>query len=240
MCGRSAFVANIDEVVEHFALEHHPVDIEQRYNIAPGYNGAGAPWIVRVGRDHQREMLTARWWLIPCWWKKPLKELPTAFNARTEDVATKPLFRDAFAKRRCVVPATAWYEFRGARGHKESFAFQLPDHPLFGFAGVWEVWRDPESGERVSSFAIITTTPSELASKFHNRMPVVISPRNYAHWLDPSEHDIAALRHLLQPWSGELKVFQASGFGNNPHHEGPQCLMPLTAATSGASRLANL
>jgi len=227
MCGRSAFVANIDDVVEHFALERHPDSLEPRYNIAPGHGGSGAPWIVRVARDQQREMVQARWWLIPYWWKKPLKELPTALNARAEDVARKPLFRDAFVRRRCIVPATAWYEFRGERGHKESFAFQLPHGELFGFAGLWETWRSPDTGELIASFAIITTTPNDVAATIHNRMPVVLSPADYALWLDPAMHEADRLQPLLHPWSGPLKVFQTTGFGNNPRHEGPDCLEPL-------------
>jgi putative SOS response-associated peptidase YedK len=158
MCGRTAFTATIDDVVEQFAVERHFASLAPRFNIAPGYGGVGAPSIVRIARDGKRELAMARWWLIPRWWKKSLKELPAAFNARAEDIARKPFFRDALVTRRCVMPATAWYEFCGACGHKESFAFQLPGRQLFGFAGIWDSWVNPEDGEVIDSFAIATTT----------------------------------------------------------------------------------
>jgi putative SOS response-associated peptidase YedK len=229
MCGRSAFTADVNEVAEHFALERHPETLAHRYNITPDYRGVNRPWIVRVARDGQRELAQARWWLIPYWWKKPLNELPAAFNARAETVASAPLFRNAFAGRRCIVPANAWYEFRGPRGKKDAYAFQMPNGQVFGFAGICDTWVDPETEQRVMSYAVITTTPNETAAAIHNRMPAVLDPSDYARWLDPEVHEADVLQRMLQPWTGAMRVYQTNGFVNNSRHEGPECLQPAAA-----------
>ncbi|HEX7481211.1 MAG TPA: SOS response-associated peptidase [Polyangiales bacterium] len=230
MCGRTVLNTDIDAAVAHFALQHHPAQLPARFNISPGYGGVGAPWIVRVDAAHERELVHARWWLIPAWWKKPLKELPTAFNARAEEAAQKPFFRDALKRRRCLMPATGWYEYQGARGHKRAFLFQLPEHGVFGIAGIYERWMNPEDGEVIDSFAIMTTTPNPEASKIHDRMPVVLPASAYNAWLDPDNHDVAQLQTLLQPWHGALEIYETTGYGNDPRREGPDCIEPALRA----------
>ncbi len=224
MCGRAVLNTEIDQAVAELGLAHHPDALPPRFNIAPGYGGVGAPFIVRLDEQHERELVPARWWLIPSWWKKPRKELPSSFNARAEDVAHKPFFREAWKHRRCLMPATGWYEFQGARGHKRSYLFQLPGHGLFCFAGIYERWVNPEDGEVIDSFAIITTAPSPAAAKIHDRMPVVLPKAAYNAWLDPATADLDALHALLLPYDGELEIYQTCGYGNDPRHEGPQCL----------------
>lgn len=219
----------IDQVVRAFGIVHHPETIAPRYNISPGYNGSGAPWIVRVADDGQRELITARWWSIPSWWKKPLKDLPTTFNARAETVATSKLFKGAFAKRRCLMPLTGWYEFQGKPGAKRSFHFHLPERAPLGVAGICETWMNPEDGELVPAFSIPTCEPSPEAALIHNRMPVVLHPNDYATWLDPNNHDTAKLQTLLHAWDGPLEIYETKGHGNNPRHEGRDCLDPIAA-----------
>ncbi len=226
MCGREVLDADTDEVLAAFEVARAPRIIERRYNISPGYGGVGAPWIVRVADGGQRELLTARWWLIPRWWKKSLTKLPTSFNARAEDVAKKPMFRESLRKRRCLVPATGWYEFKGKPGKKESYLFVVPELHVFGFAGIYDEWVSPE-GEVVPSFAIVTTEPNAQAAEVHDRMPLLLHPSDHARWLDPENQDAASLAPLLRPWDGKLRIVRASGYGNDPRHEGPQCVAPF-------------
>jgi putative SOS response-associated peptidase YedK len=226
MCGRGVLNADIKDAIRELGLVRHPDELAPRYNISPGYNGAGAPWIVRVGDDGEREMITARWWLIPSWWKQPLKKLPTTFNARSETIATSRLFKGPFAKRRCLMPATGWYEFQGKLGAKRSFCFHLPEWRLFAFAAIYENWINPDDGEVVTSFAIVTCEPTPQAATIHDRMPVLLHARDYAQWLDPSNHDTASMQQLLKPWDGELLIYETRGLGNNPRHEGADCLEP--------------
>src|SRR4051794_9062762 len=164
MCGRAVLNADISQAVQELAIDRHPPTLPLRFNISPGYNGVDAPFIVRTAQDGKRELIQARWWLIPASWNKPLKELPTSFNARAEGIATSPFFRDAFSKRRCLMPATGWYEYQGKAGKKRSFCFHLPDWKLLAFAGVYETWISPE-GQVVTSFAIVTSPPSPAAAK---------------------------------------------------------------------------
>ena len=226
MCGRDVLDVDVDSVVSALALDRAPASIEPRYNIAPGYGGVGAPWIARIAADGKRELVSARWWLIPHFWSKPLQDLPSTFNARSEDIAHKPMFRDSFKKRRCLVPASGWYEFRGKPGKKESFLFRIPSAPVFAFAGIYDEWTSPE-GEVIPSFAITTTTPCPVAAAIHDRMPVVLHREQYATWLDPAEHDAAKLQAMLRPWDGELSVYRTTGYGNDPRREGPECVVPF-------------
>ncbi len=182
--------------------------------------------------------MNACWWLIPSWWKQPLKKLPTTFNARAETIASSRFFKDAFERRRCLMPVTGWYEYQGKAGHKRSLCFHLPSWELLAFAGIYETWQSPD-GEIVTSFAIATTQPSQAASKIHDRMPVVLHPDDYSEWLDPENREAATLERLLTPWDGALEIYETTGFGNSPHNEGPECIEPAGAAGQvGCSRRA--
>lgn len=221
VCGRYTLLTETYDIADWFQLEmtFPPVS---RYNIAPSYSSTNPPPIVRLGENGAREIVPARWWLIPSWWKKPLKELPTAFNARAEDIATKPMFRTAFRRHRCLVPATGWYEFKGTAGNKESYHFHLPERGPLAFGGVWERWTSPEN-ETVDSFAILTTQPNETARAIHNRMPLIIEPADYARWLAPIELGDAA-DELCSAYAKGLTVYRTRAFGNDPRREGPECV----------------
>jgi len=130
------------------------------------------------------------------------------------------------------VPFSAWYEFRGARGRKEVYAFRVPGS-IVGLAGIWESWRNPEDGAWVQSFAIITTTPSIAAAAVHDRMPVVLHPDDYDAWLTTTSR-ADSIQAMMQPWDGQLEVFRTSGYAADSRHEGPECIAPWKAITSNA------
>jgi putative SOS response-associated peptidase YedK len=228
MCGRTEWNLSMEEMRETYGIgrwpllpEYDPI-FQPRFNIAPSYSTADK-LIVRVARDGVRELVTARWWLIPRWWNKPLTKLPTSFNARAEDVAQKPMFRDAYKHRHCLVPASGWYEFQGEAGKKRAFHYAVPDAHALAFGGLYEEWTDPTTGEVVTSFAIVTTEPNVQAREVHDRMPLVIAPADFATWLDAKNPDAAK---LMRPWQGALEIYRSSGLGNDPRVEGPEVAAP--------------
>ncbi|MEM6898633.1 MAG: SOS response-associated peptidase [Pseudomonadota bacterium] len=167
---------------------------EPAYNIAPTQI---AP-IIRLAAEGepalkgQRLMALAMWGLVPSWWTKPLKEKKfSTFNARCETIATANTFRGAFRHRRCLVPASGFYEWTGPKGAKTPFAIALRNRRWFCFAGLWD--RATIDGSEFDSFTILTTTPNDLMAGLHTRMPVILDPTDYAAWLDPSNKNVDRL-----------------------------------------------
>ena len=143
-------------------------------------------------RDHGVEMVSARWWLLPFWHKGPLKGFKLAtFNARSEDVAKKPTFREAFKRRRCLVAADGWYEWTGPKGQKTKWLFTPRDDVPICFAGLWERCETSDAGT-IESFTIVTQPAGAPLNGYHDRAPVVLTQEHWETWLDP-EADAAAL-----------------------------------------------
>jgi putative SOS response-associated peptidase YedK len=223
MCGRFSQEAELSEIKLELKVEQLELFREFRpaYNIAPAYGPGSEQAFVLQTREGKRALRLGRWWLIPHFWSKPLKALPAAFNARSEELAQKPFWRDAFRQQRCIVPATGWREFRAEGKHKQPYQFRLPQR-LFGFAGLWSHWTSPD-GELVDSFTIITTEPNSVAAEYHDRMPLVLPPELYDGWLDPQ----ADPEPLLQEARGQsrslaLDVYPTNPIGNNVRFEGPE------------------
>ena len=148
MCGRFTQHYTWAEVYAFLELFGPPRNLRPRYNIAP----TTSVDVVRLDRDGQRELVSMRWGLVPFFWKKSLKDVPATFNARVETVAEKPMFRDAFRKRRCIVPASGFYEWTGEKGAKQPHLFTAADgSPVLAFAGLWDRWHDKDTGEEVLS-----------------------------------------------------------------------------------------
>ncbi len=142
-----------------------------------------------------------RWGFVPAYVKDP-KTLPLLINARSETAHEKPAFRNAFRRRRCLLPADGFYEWMGRRGAKRPFLVQRPGGALFGLAGIWECWMDRESGAEIDTVAILTCASNKWLSLLHDRMPVVLVPEQFAAWLDCDETDPAKLeaaRAMAQP-----------------------------------------
>lgn len=155
---------------------------EARYNIAPM---SLAPVIRQAPEGGGLEMAPCQWGLVPSWWKKPLSEKKFAtFNARCEGVATAATFRGAFRHKRCLVPASGFYEWTGEKGSKQPFAIGLRNRRWFCFAGLWDAALI--DGSEIQTFTILTTTPNDVMAGLHTRMPVIIAPDQYERWLDPS------------------------------------------------------
>lgn len=213
MCGRFTLRAPAERVKRDFRLEEVP-SIEARYNIAPT-QGVLA---VRCASD-EREAVTLKWGLIPSWAKDDSVGAKL-INARSETVEEKPSFREAFKRKRCIIPADGFYEWQRTGGRKQPYYFRLKDDRLFGFAGLWEKWRTPD-GESLETCSILTTDANEVLSAVHDRMPVILHPDDYELWLadDASKQDLR--KELLCPYpASEMTAHLVSVAINSPQSQG--------------------
>jgi putative SOS response-associated peptidase YedK len=225
MCGRYSLApGEFSEIQLEFQVEG-AFAIEPRYNIAPSWAPGHEPPIVLENTSGERELALARWWLIPASWKRPLKMLPTAFNARAEELASKRFWSKSFDTRRCLVPATGWREFTGPSGKRQPHHFHYGERP-FAFAGIWDEWLSPEGGA-VRSFAIITVPANDAVTAVHDRMPLYVEPDLYPAWLDPSTPGARALEWVRGASTPELSHYEADPVGNDVRQEGPRVIAPL-------------
>ena len=198
MCGRYTLRAPAQVIAETFGVEGDPagVDVAPRYNIAPGQD----VWVVREGSATPRRRLDRlRWGLVPAWSEKA-PAAATMINARAETAAEKPAFRLPFRRRRCIVPADGFYEWKRWPSGAQPYLIDRKDGRPFGMAGLWDRWRGPD-GTPLESCAILTTSPNELVASLHDRMPVILAPDDFDLWRDPREQDVAlaaGLAHGLQ------------------------------------------
>jgi putative SOS response-associated peptidase YedK len=219
MCGRYTLTRPAAEVTEQFGLEQPPA-LLPRFNIAPTQQVFA---VRRLPGEARPSPALLRWGLVPSW-ASDLSIGNRMLNARAETVAEKPAFRTAFLRRRCLIAADGFYEWRTVSGKKQPVHFRLRDGRLFAFAGLWERWAPP-GGAAVESCTVLTTTANELVLPLHERMPVVLAPARYEAWLDPKNADLGLLQSWLAPWPAEdMTAAAASARVNNPRNEGPECL----------------
>jgi len=222
MCGRFDNLIPRDAYAGLFRAVRVP-----RSNFPPRYNVAPTDQIpiVRVDpRDGEREVVMARWGLIPFW----MKEKPKVphINARAETVAKQPLFREAFAKRRCLIPGTGFYEWQQRADGKQPYRFRRKDLEPFAFAGLWEFNR--LDGEDVVSAAIIVGKANTVVGQIHDRMPVMLMPADYDRWLDPKTPP-AELLAMLKPYDPKLmEAYAVNRAVNNVKNDTELCLEPAS------------
>lgn len=183
MCGRFTQHYTWSEVYTFLSVFGPARNLQPRYNIGP----TTSVDVVRLGAEGGRELVSMRWGLVPFFWKKSLKEMPATFNARVETVTEKPMFREAFRRRRCIIPASGFYEWTGEKGDKTPHLFTAADgSPVLAFAGLWERWRSPETGEDMLSCTIIVSGASAWMQPYHDRMPILLAATHFDGWLDGS------------------------------------------------------
>jgi putative SOS response-associated peptidase YedK len=223
MCGRYAIATSRLPRIEN-ALGVALPEVTPRYNVAPTQT---VP-IVRATAERRYELVEARWGLIPAWSKEPRTAYAT-FNARVETVAAKPAFRAAYRARRCLVPASGFYEWREEAGRRQPWYFSAADGQELAFAGLWEEWRGPESPP-VLSCTIIVGAANDLVAPIHDRMAVILGPDDYATWLDPAQ-DPATVGAFLHPCSSPwLRGWRVSRAVNTAGAEGAALIAPLPDA----------
>ncbi len=222
MCGRFTLTDPDADLAVQFNLPQIP-SLQPRYNIAPTQSVAA----VRVATEAAvREMVLLRWGLIPFWAKDP-QIGARLINARSETVAEKPAFRHAFRRRRCLVVADGFYEWQKQNGAKQPFYIHLRGSRPFAFAGLWESWKG-EDDSVIESCTLLTTRPNELLDPLHNRMPVILQPKDYDPWLDPGVQDLESLQALLRPYpSEEMEAYPVSRWVNSPDNDDLRCIQPL-------------
>ena len=234
MCGRFALTTTPEEFAEVFEIE--VAQLRPRYNIAPGQGVATLLARGEGGWERQER----RWGLIPSWARDP-KIGYRMINARAETVAEKPAFRGDFRQRRCLIPASGFYEWKkmgqGRDASRQAYFIELRDEPAFGMAGLWGKWVGPE-GETVESCSVMTTRASDGIARLHPRMPVILPRTTWEHWLDPDNRDVDSLLPLLAPFDSEALAWRTvSPLVNDARIDTPACLAafePLERPEQGA------
>ena len=229
MCGRFTLRTPADELARLFTDLHGP-DLglfRPRFNIAPTQNvlAVRAASHAPGQSDHSCEFVTLRWGLVPSW-SKSLTGLPL-FNVRSETVAEKPSFRTAFRRRRCLIPANGFYEWQviGPKQKQPHYISVRTGQP-FAFAGIWESWQPPD-GSRVESCTILTTTANAFMQPLHDRMPVILSPDEYAPWLDPELTDPEQLGPMLDQYpADEMTAYPVSSLVGSVRNDSPELIVP--------------
>ncbi|MGZ5036341.1 MAG: SOS response-associated peptidase [Usitatibacter sp.] len=189
--------------------------VRRRFNIAPTQL---AP-VVRAGTLGERELAMLRWGLVPPW-AKAISVGTKMINARAEGVEAKPAFRAAVRQRRCLVPATGFFEWKGAPGRKQPFAITVASRPLFAFAGLWERWAPPD-GPAIETFTIVTTEANPQVAQIHDRMPAILPPEAEEPWLAGEPADACL---LLKPYEGEVRLRPVGPVVGSPRNDVPECL----------------
>jgi putative SOS response-associated peptidase YedK len=178
MCGRFTQRYTWRDIEDLYGLMGDARNLQAHYNIAP----TDAVDVV-ISADGAKRLASMRWGLIPWWWKKPVKDVPATFNARAETVDAKPMFRDAFRRHRCIIPASGYYEWRKEPDGRQPYFISAADGGVLSIAGLWDRWTNPGTGEPLMSCTIIVTAANAFAQSIHDRMPALLEPADFAAWL---------------------------------------------------------
>jgi putative SOS response-associated peptidase YedK len=215
MCGRFTQKFTWHEIRDLYELTGAARNLQSHYNIAP----TDTVEVVRSAEGGAAELVPMRWGLVPYWWKKPLKQVPATFNARAETVASTPMFRDAFKRHRCVVPASGYYEWLKRPDGKQPYFISAADGGVLSLAGLWDRWKNAETGEIVTSCTIIVTDANALTGTVHDRMPVVLDNADIGRWLNGTagaELPRSAAGDRLRMWPVSRRVNKTGTGDDDP------------------------
>jgi putative SOS response-associated peptidase YedK len=236
MCGRFVSARKRQELLAEFAVERDrtPEDKPADYNVAPTKQIYAVMDRTEPDADKpERELRLVKWGLVP-FWAKDAKGGARMINARAETIASKPAFRAAFAKRRCIIPADGYYEWRTEGKAKLPFYIHPGDDGVMAFAGIYELWRPKDDdGDFLWTASIITTDATDDLGQIHDRMPMLVSPEQWADWLDPANSDtkhlIATMLPAVPDTAGGLTSYPVSTAVNSVRNNGPDLIGPVTA-----------
>lgn len=232
MCGRYTIAHSTEEILERFQILAERIAVEPSYNVAPSHS---VPVVVpdRSGSSSDapgRLLQLCKWGLVP-FWVKDLKGAKPIINAQAESLAERTTFKDAFVKRRCVIPADGFYEWKKDKRGKVPVRMRLQGEKLFGFAGIYQDWRSPD-GSKVRTFAIITVPANDAIKHIHHRMPAILTREAENVWLDPEVEDADALSQCLQPYPyNDLEAYVVSSKINKPDTNSPELIVAVPNAT---------
>lgn len=229
MCGRYALYVPVSEFLDYFAAKFEDLDWQPHYNVAP----LQFVPVIRQRPSGERVAQLLRWGLIPSW-AKDESIGGKLINARGETVGEKPAFRSAFKSRRCIIPASGFFEWQAMAGGKQPFFIQPAEAPVFGLAGLWERWSQPD-GSPLDTFTVITVGANEVMQAVHDRMPVILDPDDFASWLNKeTPPDIAS--GLIQPCDPALlKMHPVSKAVGNVRNDSPELILPTASPAPGSS-----
>jgi putative SOS response-associated peptidase YedK len=218
MCGRYTLTSVLDALMEHFGIDQISFEYVPRYNIAPGQM---LPAI--IAHEGRRRMGQLRWGLIPSW-AKDEKIGFQLINAKSETVNEKPSFKESFLRRRCMIPADSFYEWKREGNAKQPMRIMLKNGAHFAMAGLYDSWTSPD-GQKIHSCTIITTRANELVRPIHDRMPVILGEEAADTWLNRDVRDAALLQSLLQPFpADEMKAYPVSAKVGSAKNDSPECI----------------
>ena len=223
MCGRFVGYRKLEELEEFFPIDRSTCEVVANYNVAPSqevlaiFNHQGQNWLEKF-----------HWGLVPFWAKDP--DIGNRMiNARRETVAEKPAFKNAFRKRRCLIIADGFYEWKTTKGQKQPIFITRPDKKPLAFAGLWETWnRQDQQNDTYRSCTIITVAACEALRDIHHRMPAILKPGMYERWLDPQNEDVERLKDMLQKGLiADLVSYPVSKQVNSTRKNDPSCIQPV-------------
>jgi putative SOS response-associated peptidase YedK len=230
MCGRFSQQRPASELAEIFAAEPLVDDPGPRFNVAPTDDA-----LVVVQREERRAITAYRWGLIPHW-ADAAKVGSRMFNARAETLTSSPAFRDAFRRKRCLVPVDGFYEWHRVGTARRPFAIARADGRPLALAGLWSGWHDPAADRVVRTFTIITSRPNDQMAGLHDRMPVIVPGDAWAPWLDPALEDPSELHALFEPSDDiALRIWPVSPLVNNVRNDGPELVEEVAPAVAVAA-----
>ena len=225
MCGRFTLASDTETLIQTFIDFKIPTNLSPRYNISPTQDVASVP------NTPEKQVEFFHWGLIPSWAKDP-KIGNRMINARSETLAEKPSFREAYKRRRCLILADGYYEWQKIPGDraKQPVYIRLKSQKPFAVAGLWETWQTEGMDEPLRSCTIITCPPNTLLKEIHHRMPVILPQDAYAEWLSPNQRSADVFQPLLIPYPDEeMEAYPVSRFVNRPMNDSPECIAPLDA-----------
>jgi putative SOS response-associated peptidase YedK len=233
MCGRYVLKAP-EDISERFQLRQFNLHLSPVYNAAPSME---LPVIVEnEGGDWEAKLM--RWGLIPRW-AKPGDKTVAPINARAETLLEKPMFRSLVGRKRCLVPASGFYEWKQQQGRKQPYFVSLPDESTFALAGLYDEFQDKD-GAPIASYTIVTTQPNDLMATLHNRMPVILPRRDEEEWLSREVTDPVQVERLLVPFPTDaMTAWPVSPAVNNVRNDDPRLIEPLAEADSAAPLASN-
>ena len=223
MCGRFVGFRSLHELKKTFPIDKATCEVTENYNVAPSQEILA---IIKHDKENWLEKL--HWGLVP-FWAKDISIGNKLINARAETIASKPSFRNAFKKRRCLIPADGFYEWKGPKGQKQPVFITLPESKPFAFAGLWEIWQKKDDPNMIyKSCTIITTEASDSVREIHPRMPAILKPEMYETWLDPLNQNVNELKHILKTGIiTELVSHAVSKNVNSVKNNEPSNIIPL-------------
>jgi putative SOS response-associated peptidase YedK len=227
-CGRYVLMSNHKDLKKHYNLSATPSDFRPNYNAAPGQNMP----IIKSNEKNKPELEIMRWGLVPVW-AKDLNIGYKLINARDDSIFVKPMWRSVILKKRCLIPANGFYEWKkptaGTKELKKPFYIHPKQMDIFSFAGVWSSWHDAE-GKRINTYSIITTEPNKEMSSVHNRMPVILYPEEESGWLESAKTNREEIEPYIHPFEDNgLDMFEVSREVNVTKNNDEKLILPLNS-----------